>query len=74
MNKKEQYNILLELLKQFKDIFNNWEIEKNEEKANFEYERLARIYLDIIDILINANIIEKYGIKKYKIIENGELI
>jgi len=65
---------LLELYKQFVPIFNNWEPTHNEEIDFYNYSRLVRIYNSLLDILEKGNIIEPYGIKKYKVIESGEIL
>lgn len=71
---QEYLQQLLQMLKEYIPIFNNWESTKEEEKDKYNYIYLSRIYINLIDILINNNIIERYGIKKYKIIETGEII
>jgi hypothetical protein len=69
MNK--QFEDLLELYKKYIDIFNNW---TNDRETLKDYERLVNIYLWLTDILLDNNIIEKHGIKKYKVVESGEII
>ena len=69
MNK--QFKDLLELYKKYIDIFNNW---TNDRETLEDYNGLVRIYLELTDILEKNGIIEKYGIKKYRIIESGEII
>lgn len=72
MNK--QFKDLLELYKTFIIIFNNWETTKNEEEDLSNYIHLQKIFLNLTDLLLENNIIEKYGIKKYKVVESGEII
>ena len=72
MNK--QFEDLLELYKTFIIIFNNWETTKNEEEDLSNYIHLQKIFLNLTDLLLENNIIEKYGIKKYKVVESGEII
>lgn len=72
MNK--QYNDLLVLYKDFINIFNNWELTKNKELDYYSFSRLVRIFNYLTDILEQGKIIEKYGIKHYKVIESGEVI
>jgi hypothetical protein len=69
MNK--QFKDLLELYIKYIDIFNNW---TNDRETLKDYERLVNIYLWLTDILLDNNIIEKHGIKKYKVVESGEII
>lgn len=72
MNK--QFEDLLELYKTFIIIFNNWKTTKNEEEDLSNYIHLRKIFLNLTDLLLENNIIEKYGIKKYKVVESGEII
>lgn len=71
MENKKQFDDLLKLYKEYIVIFNNWTNDRNTFK---DYERLINIYLCITDLLIDNNIIEEYGIKKYRVIESGEII
>lgn len=64
---------LLWLYKEYIKIFNNWETEKN----NNDYlnlEDLVYVFHKLTDILERNKVIEKYGLKHYKVIENGEII
>lgn len=70
----EQYKDLLDLYKQYIDIFNNWQTTGNEDIDYANYELLVGIYHRLTDLLVCNNIIEKYGIKNYMVIESGEII
>ena len=72
MNK--QYKDLLELYKQYINIFNNWENTDSEDMNYSNYDLLVRVYDCLTDLLVSNNIIENYGIKKYQVIESGEII
>lgn len=69
MNK--QFEDLLKLYKEYIHIFNNW---TNNRETLKDYNRLVRIYLELTDLLLDNNIIEKYGIKNYRVVESGEII
>ena len=69
-----QFQNLLTLYKDYIKIFNNWETTKDETIDQYNMERLMKIYIYLTDILEKNGIIEKYGIKKYRIIESGEII
>ena len=69
MNK--QFEDLLKLYKDYIIIFNNWTNDKEDLK---DYDYLVKIYLSLTELLLNNNIIEKHGFKKYKVIESGEII
>ena len=69
-----QFQNLLTLYKDYIKIFNNWETTKDETIDQYNMERLMKIYIYLTDILEKNGIIEKYGIKKYIIIESGEII
>ena len=69
-----QFQDLLRVYKEYIDIFNNWETTKDETIDQYNMERLMKIYIYLTDILEKNGIIEKYGIKKYRIIESGEII
>ena len=69
-----QFQDLLRVYKEYIDIFNNWETTKDETIDQYNMERLMKIYIYLTDILEKNGIIEKYGIKKYRIIESGELL
>ena len=69
-----QFQNLLTLYKDYIKIFNNWETTKDETIDQYNMERLMKIYIYLTDILEKNGIIEKYGIKKYRIIESGELL
>lgn len=71
MENKKQFDDLLKLFKEYIVIFNNW---TNNRETFKDYERLINIYLCITDLLIDNNIIEEFGIKKYRVIESGEII
>ena len=70
----KQYEDLLDLYKQYIDIFNNWQTMGNEDIDYANYELLVGIYHRLTDLLVCNNIIEKYGIKNYMVIESGEII
>lgn len=72
MNK--QYKDLLDLYKKYIVIFNNWETTKNEDIDYANFDLLVRIFHNLTDLLICNNIIEKEGIKHYRVIETGEII
>ena len=72
MNK--QYKELLELYKQYIKIFNNWENTDSEDINYSNYDLLVNIYHSLTDLLVSNNIIEKYGVKNYIVIESGEII
>ena len=74
MKNKEQYDNLLKLYKDYVKIFNNWETTKNVNVDYYNLDRLVRVFHDLTDLLLSANIIEKYGIKHYKVVESGEII
>ena len=69
-----QFQDLLRVYKEYIDIFNNWETTKDETIDQYNMERLMKIYIYLTDILEKNGIIEKYGIKKYRIRESGELL
>ena len=71
---KEQYKELLRVYKDFIKVFNNWETEKIQEKDYYNFSKLVATFNNLTDLLEKNNIIEKYGIKNYKVIENGEII
>ncbi len=72
MNK--QYEELLELYKQYIKIFNNWENTDSEDINYSNYDLLVNIYHSLTDLLVSNNIIEKYGVKNYIVVESGEII
>lgn len=72
MNK--QFKNLLELYKTFIDIFNNWENSDSEDINYSNYDLLVNVYHNLTDLLVSNNIIEKYGIKNYQVVESGEII
>jgi hypothetical protein len=67
MNK--QFDSLLKLYKDYIVVFNNWQTTNDS-----DLEKLVRIFVYLTDILEKNEIIEKYGIKKYRVIESGEII
>ena len=71
---EKQFKDLLELYREYIDIFNNWQFTKDEKKDNYNWTYLVRIFYNLTDILVDNNIIERYGIKHYKVIESGEII
>lgn len=70
----KQFDDLLKLYKDFIEIFNNWESNDTEDKNFSNYDLLARTYSNLTDLLVSNNIIERYGIKNYRVIESGEVI
>lgn len=68
---KKQFDDLLKLYKEYIVIFNNW---TNDRETLQDYHKLVRIYLALTDLLLDNNIIEHYGIKKYRVVESGEII
>ena len=62
-------NRLIKLYKEYIDIFNTYEI-----VDDIDYIYLTRIYQNLTDLLVKNKIIERYGIKNYKIVESGEII
>ena len=72
MNK--QFNDLLQLYKQFVNIFNNWENTDSEDINYSNYDLLVKTYHSLTDLLVSNNVIEKYGIKNYQVVETGEII
>lgn len=69
-----QFNDLLKLYKEYIKIFNNWETTKNEDIDYANYDLLIKIFHNLTDLLVWNNIIEKEGIKHYRVIESGEII
>lgn len=69
-----QYKELLKIYKDFINVFNKWETEKIQEKDYYNYSKLIAIFHDLTDLLEKNNIIEKHGIKNYKVVESGEII
>ena len=72
MNK--QYEDLLKVYKDYVKVFNNWETTKIPKKDNYNFDKLVNVFHNLTDLLISCNVIEKYGIKHYKVIESGEII
>lgn len=71
---KEQYKDLLKIYKDFVKVFNNWETEKEQEKDYYNFSKLVSTFNNLTDLLEKNNIIEKYGIKHYRVIESKEII
>ena len=71
---EKQFKDLLKLYREYIEIFNNWQFTKDEKKDNYNWTYLVRILYNLTDILVDNNIIERYGIKHYKIVETGEII
>ena len=71
---EKQFDDLLKVYKDFIKIFNNWETSKNEDLDYANYDLLVRTYLSLTDILVWNNIIEKEGIKHYRVVKTGEII
>ena len=69
-----QFNDLLKLYKEYIKIFNNWETTKNEDIDYANYDLLVKTFHSLTDLLVWNNIIEKEGLKHYRVIENGEII
>lgn len=69
-----QYEDLLKVYKDYIKVFNNWETTRDTEKDYYNYGKLVNTFYNLTDLLIANNIIEKYGIKHYKVIESGEII
>ena len=68
-NNKIDKERLVSLYKEFVYIFDYLEgIE------DMDYLYMTRIYQNLTDFMVKNNIIEKYGIKNYKIVESGEII
>ena len=72
MNK--QFDDLLKLYKDYIKIFNNWETTKKSDIDYANYDLLIKIFHSLTDLLVWNNIIEKEGIKHYRVIESGEII
>ena len=70
----KQFDDLLKIYKEYIGIFNNWESTKKAEVDAANYNLLINIFHNFTDLLIWNNVIEKDGIKHYKVIKTGEKI
>ena len=70
----KQFDDLLKLYKEYIKIFNNWESTKNKDVDYANYDLLIKIFHSLTDLLVWNNIIEKDGIKHYRVIKTGEII
>ena len=52
-------NKLIDLHKEFTEIFNNWNTTKNEEQDTKDYINLVAIYRNLTDILERYDLIER---------------
>lgn len=71
---EKQYNDLLILYVKFNEIFNNWETTKIDNIDTKDFENLVAIWINFTEILENKNIIEKQGIKHYRVVKTKEVI
>lgn len=70
----KQYEDLLILYIKFNEIFNNWKLEKIEDIDNYNFDKLITIWNKLTDILEYNGIIEKQGIKHYRVVKTKEVI
>lgn len=68
-NNKIDKERLVSLYKEFVYIFDYLE-----GMEDMDYVYMTRIYQNLTDFMVKNNIIEKHGIKNYKIVESGEII
>lgn len=72
MNK--QYEDLLILYKKFNEVFNRWETTKIKEVDYYNFDKLVNIWSNLTDILEYNGVIEKQGIKHYRVVKTKEVI
>ena len=70
----KQYEDLLILYKKFNEVFNKWETTKINEVDYYNFDKLVNIWSNLTDILEYNGVIEKQGIKHYRVVKTKEVI